>query len=172
MVPLVALVRVMLAAGLGTMGLLPVWVQVESVKFIYRAKWVAGQWKKMGLGDVSKRSGHVWHQGWLWYSGIGGLTSKFVTAQVPPGSELLKEKRGLGDCPQGFDFVFTAPTGGVGDEVLQVLVLILVSGCVPSGQRNKQNLGDFVPHTPCWGCKNKVKIKTLGAIPQTPFFFQ
>ncbi len=53
---------------------------------------------------------------------------------APQGSGLLKEKRGLGDCPQGvdfdfvFDFCFTAPTGGVGDEVPQVLVLILVSG--------------------------------------------
>ncbi|MEO5327867.1 MAG: hypothetical protein H7829_06440 [Magnetococcus sp. THC-1_WYH] len=25
---------------------------------------------------------------------------------APPTLKLLKEKRGLGDCPQGFDFVF------------------------------------------------------------------
>ncbi len=41
-------------------------------------------------------------------------------------------------------------------------------------KNENKTLGDFVPQTPCGGCKTKIKVKikvkTLGAIPQTPFF--
>ncbi len=50
---------------------------------------------------------------------------------------LLRKKRGLGDCPQGVDFVFESKQKG-----FHALFLTLVS-----------------------------EVKTLGAIPQTPFFF-
>ncbi len=42
-------------------------------------------------------------------------------ASAPQRNKLLKEKRGLGDCPQGFDFVFELKQKG-----FHVLLLTLL----------------------------------------------
>ncbi len=45
------------------------------------------------------------------------------------------------------------------DEITQSSLFMIVI------DHQSQNLGGLRPQTPCGGCKNKIKVKTLGAIP-------
>ncbi|MBF0421484.1 MAG: hypothetical protein HQL73_00660 [Magnetococcales bacterium] len=98
----------------------------------------------------------------------------------------MKEKRGLGDCPQGFDFVFDfdfhasfypkrlfrvvfakRPGRLAGGQVLQ-------PGRAPAPDSRKNHAGIWlrIHGRVKIKVKNKNKIKTLGAILQTHFFFR
>ncbi|MBF0346919.1 MAG: hypothetical protein HQL81_04560 [Magnetococcales bacterium] len=83
-----------------------------------------------------------------------------------------RKKRGLGDCPQDFDFVFdfdfTSPTGGSGDEVPQGFYFI------PFINKERINF-DFIKQSQKWSmetfCLNsRTKPTPWGQSLETPFF--
>jgi len=83
---------------------------------------------------------------------------------TPPLGKLLKEKRGLGDCPQGFDFVFefkqkaSLPYGGLGAKPPRFWFLPEGHYKQDALQAKKQNQNPgAAPLDPPWGAvKSKI----------------